>query len=227
MPTPNIQAQSSTFGLYFILSRVFPGLSLLTFFLIFLPSATAFDSKILALILVLSFPFGQFVYSFAALVEKQKRGKEYHREQFEHEFNRKEKSSLTDEQIEVFNEEFQNIYGVKAVDLSTTEVYRLTRSAIELDGRARSIQWDALQSFSRSMKYTFALGVLVVGSLPISVNLISRMYIPLASSISSDHIIIVSIIFLFTSYTFHRAEHFYKKGYINYLLVDFCNINNI
>ena len=152
---------------------------------------------------------------------------EYHRKKFQQELTEEGDSVFSSQQKELFRKKFEELYGVEVTKLTPIETYRMTRSAIEIDNRARSIQWDALQSFSRSMKFAFVISAVIVSASSVLNQLLSYIYTPMIQFFEPIHLISLFFTFIFTAYIFHRAEWFYKKGYVNYLIADFCNISDL
>lgn len=229
MSTSPVQIEPHQFGLYFLLSRFMPGLALLSVVAIFLPGDFIGEPVLLPATIIavlLSFPAGQLVYSIAVNVEQLRSDEEYHRSEFERIVFERDGEQISDVLVDRFVTVFSHVYDIQPSDLAANDVYRITRSAIEIDNRGRSLQWDALQSFSRSMKYTMVLAVLIVLSSQVVGTVIEPLYTPIALSLTGIQKLLMVSIAAATSVVFHYGERFYKQGYLKYLITDFCNLHS-
>ena len=220
----------NTFGVYFIFSRFIPGVYSSLIFFIYFPQDVSFqglNTGHVLLLLILGFPVGQLIYSTGALVERLAESEESHRLVFEEivtdEFEEDGESEQS--MVTVFRTRFEEAYDIDPQNLSSTEVYRMTRSAIELDKRGRSLHWDALQSFSRTVKHGSIMSAVLTATSPILAAALTPAYLPVATGMTTVQLLGLTAVFAVIALVAWKAEEFYKEGYVDYLVVDFCNLN--
>jgi hypothetical protein len=177
------------------------------------------------ILLILSFLIGQLLYSTGSMCEKSLNSG--HEESHRTLFDRYITDGIEREEglPSVFNDTFTEKYGIDLRQTNDMDVYRLTRSAIEMDNRGRSLHWDALLSFNRTIRFGSYVSVLLVLAAPVFSGLFSSMYTPVAALLEGKHVLSLVIVYVIISGVTRKAEQFYREGYVNYLIADYCNMS--
>ena len=233
--SPASPTSTNILGLYFFFSRLLPGTVLLVALIVVLPrEALGFISTPLILVvLVVGFGTGQFVHSLAVILESELiTTRKTHRDYFEEHLasvlqtNEADgEDADTDPVAEHFADVFRDTYGVGIDELPPDRIYTYIRSRIEIDGRGRTAQYQALRSFSRSMSVVTSLILLVFVSAYVGtyVGFLSTVT-PLITALSAGEFVLTCVVLLVCTGIFSYGNEFYKDIYAKYLIIDFVNI---
>lgn len=223
-------------GLYYFFTRLLPGLVVLLGLGFITPHAFMVSLPVASVILigiVLSFVTGQIMHSLAAALERTVPFTNPHREyayqlldtiHTDLNSNSDGDSGLRHQLLRsALKDEYQMRIGDDGLKLDVEGLYVLLRSRVELDGRGRTLQYQALILFSRNM----GLSLLFVGLFVLLSSQLKLAYSPIIPQFSgSISLGIVGLLWLSGIGLIVRNEY-YKQLYADYLILDFCNLVRI
>lgn len=233
MSSSAFQVGNNPRSLYYFYTRLLPGIVLLLGLGVISPREFILSfswGSLLLISTILSFVTGQFVHSLAAGLERTVPSIKPHRE-----YAYQLLGDITDSSDlhstenpntrhqffwNAFKNDYEMILDDNGLDLDVEAVYVLVRSRIELDGRGRTLQYQALILFSRNMGTT----LLIVGIFLIVGSYLTRVYTPLMPQLSWWQLIGIIALIWISGIGLLRRNEYYKQLYADYLVMDFCNL---
>lgn len=233
MSASSFQVGKNPLRLYYFFTRLLPGLVVLSGVGLVFPRDLALSFPLTSLLLVglvSSFVLGQFVHSLAAGLERTAPFTSTHREHARRIIERARNDSAANDGSDpdgrgrILRNALEADYGTllpaAEARLDPEAVYVLVRSRIELDGRGRTLQYQALIFFSRNV----GLALWIVGTLVVTGPYLTRSYTPVMPDIPRLQLVGISLFLLIGGLELLRRNEHYKRRFADYLVMDFCNL---
>lgn len=220
-------------SLYYIFTRLLPGLVILLGWGVIFPRELVFSlplGPVLLIGILLSFIAGQIIHSLAAALERTLPFTKPHREyayqlietiHADLNSNGDDQSGLRRQLLRsALEEEYQLRLDNDKLALDTESLYVLLRSRIELDGRGRTLQYQALILFNRNM----GTSLLIVGLFPLLSLHSTLAYTPIMPKVPESLLLGIVVLVWGSGIGLIVRNEYYKRLYADYLVLDFCNL---